>query len=135
MLKYNLQLFAKDGPGGEKTELPTAKKLSDARKEGQVAKSKEVGNGLGLLSLFLVLKMWVGTIGTGLIESFGEVYNKIPEYTKYLSNGINFNDMIVVLRNMMLQILIILMPVFVVGTLVAFFGDYFQVKWRPTTKP
>ena len=39
LLKYNLQFFAKDGPGGEKTEEPTGKKLNDARKEGQVAKS------------------------------------------------------------------------------------------------
>ena len=38
-LEYDLQFFAKDGPGGEKTEVPTAKKLNDARKEGQVAKS------------------------------------------------------------------------------------------------
>ena len=38
MLVYNLQFFAKDGPGGEKTEPATQKKLSDARKEGQVAK-------------------------------------------------------------------------------------------------
>ena len=40
-LKYDLQSFAKDGPDGEKTEDPTPKKLQEARKEGQVAKSKE----------------------------------------------------------------------------------------------
>lgn len=44
LLKLNLQLFAKDGPGGEKTEPATQKKLDDARKEGQVAKSKEIVN-------------------------------------------------------------------------------------------
>ena len=44
ILEYNLQFFAKEGPGGEKTEDPTAKKLEDARKEGQVAKSKEIAN-------------------------------------------------------------------------------------------
>ena len=42
ILEYNLQFFAKDGPGGEKTEPATQKKLDDARKEGQVAKSKEI---------------------------------------------------------------------------------------------
>ena len=41
-LKLNLQLFAKDGPGGEKTEPASQKKLDDARKKGQVAKSKEI---------------------------------------------------------------------------------------------
>ena len=45
-MKMNLQYFAKDGPGGEKTEASTEKKLKDSRKDGQVAKSKEIGNGL-----------------------------------------------------------------------------------------
>ena len=34
MLKYELQFFAKEGEGGEKTEEATPKKLEDARKEG-----------------------------------------------------------------------------------------------------
>lgn len=38
MIKYDLQFFAKDGPGGQKTEPATPKKLEDARKKGQVAK-------------------------------------------------------------------------------------------------
>ena len=37
---YRLQFFADEG--GDKTEEPTAKKFSDARKEGQVAKSMEL---------------------------------------------------------------------------------------------
>ena len=56
ILELNLQFFAKEGPGGEKTEDATPKKLQDARKEGQVAKSREIANGFGLLSLFLLLK-------------------------------------------------------------------------------
>lgn len=36
MIRYNLQFFAsKDGPGGQKTEPATAKKLNDARKKGE----------------------------------------------------------------------------------------------------
>ena len=58
MLLYNLQYFAKDGPGGEKTEEPTSKKLEDARKEGQVAKSKEIASSLILFGLFLMLKLY-----------------------------------------------------------------------------
>ena len=42
IIAYNLQFFAKEGPGGEKTEEPTVKRLSDARKKGLVAKSKEI---------------------------------------------------------------------------------------------
>ena len=53
MIRYNLQFFAKEGMGGEKTEPATQKKLDDARKKGQVAKSREITSGLELLALFL----------------------------------------------------------------------------------
>ena len=79
MLSYDLQLFAKEGPGGEKTEQATPKKLQDARKEGQVAKSKELGLGIGLLVMFLMLKLWVGMLGSQFMELFTLVYNKIPD--------------------------------------------------------
>ena len=53
MIEYRLQFFAKEGPGGEKTEKPTAKKLEDARKEGQVVKSREVSNAFTMIALFV----------------------------------------------------------------------------------
>ena len=51
LIKYNLQFFAEDANGAEKSEQPTAKKLDDARKEGQVAKSQEVATAFSLLAL------------------------------------------------------------------------------------
>ena len=62
ILQYNLQFFAKDGDGGEKTEPATAKKLEKAREEGQVARSKEIGNATGLLVLFICLKIFISFI-------------------------------------------------------------------------
>ncbi|MEO1018046.1 MAG: EscU/YscU/HrcU family type III secretion system export apparatus switch protein, partial [Pseudomonadota bacterium] len=41
-----------EGSSGEKTEEPTPKKLRDARKKGQVAKSKEIAGTFGLVLLF-----------------------------------------------------------------------------------
>lgn len=79
MLQYNLQFFAKEGMGGEKTEPATQKKLEDARKEGQVAKSREIANGLGLLGLFLVMKFWVGNMGIQMLELFEGIYGRIPD--------------------------------------------------------
>ena len=54
-MPLDLQWFAKDGEGGEKTEEPTAKKLTDARNDGKVAKSRELDNAVGLLLLFVTL--------------------------------------------------------------------------------
>ena len=45
ILEYDLQFFAAEGQGGEKTEPATEKKLSDARKEGQVAKAVRLPTG------------------------------------------------------------------------------------------
>ena len=56
ILHYNLQWFAKDGEGGEKTEPATAKKLKDARDEGKVAKSRELNSAFDLIVLFLCLR-------------------------------------------------------------------------------
>ena len=135
ILKYNLQYFAKDGPGGEKTEPATDKKLTDARKEGQVAKSKEIGNALGLITLFLVLKIWVGSIGTSLLGLFENIYGWIPEMVKLYNGMIPAKELLRIVGNSMWRILVILFPIFIIGVFVAFIGDYIQVKWKFTTKP
>ena len=67
-LEYDLQWFAKDGPGGEKTEPATAKKLRDAREEGKVAKSRELNSAMDLIALFLVLKVFISYVGKGFLE-------------------------------------------------------------------
>ncbi|MDO4303084.1 MAG: flagellar biosynthesis protein FlhB [Bacillota bacterium] len=135
LLKYNLQFFAKDGPGGEKTEEPTTKKLDDARKEGQVAKSKEIANAFGLLSLFLVLKLYLGPMGIHFIEMFSASYTQIPAIAKMYNGDLPIASLQVLIRSMMVQIVVILAPVLLVGVAVAFICDVVQVKWKPTTKP
>ena len=135
ILEYNLQFFAKDGPGGEKTEQPTAKKLSDARKEGQVAKSKEIANGMGLMALFLVLKMWTGSVGIKFLETFDTIYDRIPQVADLIGGTSPKHEMILMLRYSVLQLILSVLPILLVGYLTAFTCDFLQVKWKPTTKP
>lgn len=135
ILKYNLQFFAKDGPGGERTEPATAKKLRDARKKGQVAKSKEVANGTCLLALFLMLKIWVGNTGNSLMEMFPTIYNRIPEFSKNYDGAIPFNSILYALRIAVIQVVLIAAPFLLAGLVLSFVSDLIQVKWKPTTKP
>ncbi|MCM1063523.1 MAG: flagellar biosynthesis protein FlhB [Eubacterium sp.] len=135
MIRYDLQFFAKEGPGGEKTEPATSKKLEDARKEGQVAKSKEIANGFNLLALFLVLKFYVGYMGTNLMAVFSNFYDMIPEITTFYQGFMPQADVRVLFRRMVLQILILIAPILLVGVVIAFVCDVAQVKWRPTGKP
>ena len=88
LLKLNLQFFAKDGPGGEKTEPATSKKLNDIRKEGQVAKSKELITAVSLMSLFIILKIYLSKLGTGLIDVYTQVYNSISKVVDDSYNGL-----------------------------------------------
>ena len=135
ILEYNLQFFAKDGPGGEKTEPATQKKLDDARKEGQVAKSREVANGMGLMALFLVLKIWTGNMGTSFLETFDTIYNQIPQVANLIGGTSPENTMVLLLRHGATQLLLIILPILLIGFLVAFISDFWQVRWKPTSKP
>lgn len=135
MIRYNLQFFAKEGMGGEKTEPATQKKLTDARKEGQVAKSREIANGLGLLTLFLILKFWVGNMGQQMLGIFGSIYSMIPNVTTYWRDNMPQAEAGIIYRELLLNVLIIVAPILLIGLVVAFVCDLVQVKWKPTTKP
>ena len=133
-LEYNLQFFAAEGQGGEKTEPATEKKLTDARKEGQVAKSREVANGLGLLAVFLVLKLWVGNMGYQFMNVFTVIYEKIPEVVTFWHGNMPQQDTTLVFRKMMLEAVVIMAPLLLIGFLIAFLSDVVQVGWHPTGK-
>ncbi len=135
MLDYDLQFFAKDGPGGEKTEKPTAKKLQDARKEGQVAKSKEISNAALLLILFAAFTTIISYYASSFINIFELVYNKIPEWTVYHNGQLPFAVILGGIKDMMVRFLIIVLPALIIGFLVPFIANLVQVKWAPTTKP
>lgn len=135
LLEYNLQFFAKDGPGGERTEPATEKKLNDARKEGQVAKSREIANGLGIMALFLVLRFWVGVMGNQFLAFFSTVYGQISDSVVFWRGYMPENDTNMVFREMLFQTIIILAPILLIGYLIAFVSDVAQVGWKPTSKP
>lgn len=135
MLLYNLQFFAAEGPGGEKTEPATEKKLSDARKEGQVAKSKEVSNAVTLLAMFLILKLWVGNMGNQLRGLFSAFYNRIPDVIVNWNGYMPQNDMRLLFRQMLLRVLIVLAPILAITFILAIVADVVQVKWKVTGKP
>ncbi|MFT3984914.1 MAG: flagellar biosynthesis protein FlhB [Lachnospiraceae bacterium] len=132
---YDLQRFAKDGPGGEKTEPASDKKLNDARKEGQVAKSRELGNAVGLLALFLILQNWAGQMGTQFLETFSYVYSRIPEMIVLVNGEITPKLFASMINQIIIRMLFIMLPVFAVGVVTAFVVDLVQVKWHPTSKP
>ena len=135
MIRYNLQFFAKEGMGGERTEPATQKKLSDARKKGQVAKSREITNCFGLLVFFLILKFWVGHMGIQLMDIFNNMYRKIPDVVMFPDGNMPQAEVSILFKQMLLQVLIIVAPILVIGVVIGFVCNIAQVKWRPPTQP
>lgn len=133
-IKMNLQFFAKDGPGGEKTEPATQKKLEDARKEGQVAKSKEIVNAVSLLVTFFVLKNVMGYMGEKIIDLFSFIYNIIPTYSMDAAD-INQAVAVGIIGEAILKLAVIILPIIVVAFAIGFLSEVVQVKWKPTFKP
>ena len=81
MLKYELQFFAKEGEGGEKTEDATPKKLDDARKEGQVAKSQDIAVAVILLLFFVMVRVFGSFLYRTFLETFHFLYESISQYS------------------------------------------------------
>ena len=77
IFRINIQLFAQ-----EKSEQATPKKQQDARKKGQVAKSKDINSAVILIISFFTLKVFASYILVNLKSLFETLY----------SNYLNFED-------------------------------------------
>lgn len=135
ILELDLQYFAKEGPGGEKTEEPTSKKKEDTRKEGKVAKSKEMSSGVQLIALFIILKFWVGHMGENFMELFGELYEKMPAYTTYWGGRVVTSDYKILFNGIYVELLLQLLPFFLVGVVISVLVNMLQFKFQISTKP
>lgn len=131
MLKYELQFFAKEGEGGEKTEDATPKKLEDARKEGQVAKSQDIGVAAILLIFFAAVRILGGLLYRTLVETFHFLYEAIPQYAGDFNVARAMNLMMYSGR----QTLLLAGPVMAILLVVVIIVNVAQVKWQPTMKP
>jgi len=129
-ISMNLQFFADSA--ADKTEEPTAKKLQDARKEGQVAKSQEIISGAMLFGLFIVMKLFGGYMAQGFMKAFYRNYGYISTYAVEYPEMGNLTSMF---GRAMLDILLMTLPVFAFALVIAVALNIFQVKWRPTSKP
>ena len=134
ILPYNLQWFA-DGEGGEKTEPATQKKLEDARKEGKVAKSKDLTQGIDLLVLFLLIKVFVGYMGERFMGLFDATLGRMAEFMSVNQKGLSIQAFNVVINNAILELLLIIWPFLVFGFAVTFIVTVYQVGWKVSAKP
>lgn len=133
--EFDLQWFAKEGPGGEKTEPATAKKLREAREDGKVAKSKELTSAFDLIVLFLVLKIFVSYLAENFVNMFTFIYKKIPDYVSNNIGGMTAQSATGLMSMVLLRILEMCLPFFVFGMAITIIISILQVGWKVTGKP
>lgn len=134
VLPYNLQFFAKDGPGGEKTEPATNKKLDETRKQGQVAKSKDLIMAATLMALFIIVKVYVSSLGQKLMDGFKEFYSQFEVHAGS-SMGYPVGLAASSLQNVFMNIISAVFPVLIVAVIIAVLGNMLQQRWMVTSEP
>lgn len=120
-----LIIFASD----DKTEEATPKKKSDARKKGQIAKSKEVALALTLLSSTIVLLTLGGYVGTELKATM------VNFLSNYLNTSLDYNSVqkiaFITVWRLALVFLPVALPIMVMGAL----ANLLQTKALITFQP
>jgi flagellar biosynthetic protein FlhB len=108
---------------GEKTEQPTDKRLQDARKKGQVARSQDLTSAVLLIAAVAVVWLIGGYIG-GVLQ--GTVKDQIEFAATFKGQFTNETAYNVIWRGVS-GMFWVLMPIFVVVVVFAFLGNYLQI--------
>ncbi|MGB0937271.1 MAG: flagellar biosynthesis protein FlhB [Colwellia sp.] len=106
-----------EADSGEKTEDPTEKKLADARKKGQIARSKDLGTMFVLVGSALAMFM----MGDALVESLSSMMKKL--FTLSRVEALDFNALINIAYSGVSDVFIPLLWIFFIIMLAAFLGN------------
>ena len=130
LLKLDLTFFS------DKTEEPTAKKISDTRKKGSVARSQELSMAIELLVLFIALKAF----GKWAVGKLLEIYrwslsSALPDYINSERRIPTVASMSTLLSDVYKQMLVVMIPFMAAGFLSALLGTGLQLSFKVSTEP
>ena len=115
--------------GGEKTEEATPKKKSDAKKKGQVAKSKELGTAFTLIAATLVIVI----LGEYAIKELEEVIKLF--FKDYLTMELSYNTLFGIASISLKRIVILFLPIasaiLIIGVAINYFQSGFIITGEP----
>ena len=106
-----------DSDSGEKTEEPTAKKLSEARKKGQIARSKDLGTMFVLVGSAVAIML----VGSMLTESLALIMRRLFTLTR--EETMDIHALYGVLRGTVTHLIAPLAWIFVIIMIAAFIGN------------
>jgi len=106
-----------DSDSGEKTEEPTAKKLTDARKKGQIARSKDLGTFFVLVGSACAMLLMGSSLATAMANMMGHLFSISR------AEALDVNALFKVINDGVYQVLTPLLWIFFIIMLAAFIGN------------
>jgi flagellar biosynthetic protein FlhB len=116
---------------GEKTEQPTSKKRRDARREGNIAKSRDLAAAMQLVGAIALLRYGGWFMAERAYRFTVRIMEEefpflaVPEGKEILAHALNW----------LLGLIIIIAPFLALMALLAYLANYYQVGFLFTTKP
>lgn len=115
---------------GERSEQPTARKLAQSRKKGQVAKSQDLSGAISLLGSLLIFVALGSTVAAMFARILsrtlgGEIAADIRS-TESIAAGVKL---------VAYEAIVVVLPIMVLAALVAYLGGFIQVGWLITAEP
>ena len=111
----------------EKTEEPTPKKIEDARKEGNVAKSQDVSSVVTLVVGIVILIFYLKFVVYKIMDFY--VY-----YLSFFSHEFSLNDVLSLFLKSIFEVLLLLAPLALAIMLAGVIGNVAQFGFLFTTK-
>ena len=115
---------------GERTEQPTARRLTEARDRGQVPKSTDLASAIVLFLGAVLIAIGIGWIG----DRFGLVLRTMLDFDRF-TGGATVDSIAPATRLAAWQLAVIMVPVLVIAFIVAYLSHFVQVGWLITFKP
>ncbi len=112
----------------DKTEEPTAKRLTEAREKGQVARSVDLNSALILLAATSVLWFWCDTLADATLDIIMECLMAIPNYEALPGN------LVAHARQGFILLLIMVLPMLLTSALVGVTANVSQFGFLFSTK-
>jgi len=109
---------------GERTEAPTGKKLSDARKKGQVPKSQDLS---GIMTLLGMLVMMI-VFGSTISSMFARVMTRTLS-ADLSADQVSVESLIAGSKYAIYEVSVVLVPVFALAFVLVYIVQFLQVGW------
>ena len=115
---------------GDKSEEPTPHKLREARKKGQISKSKEVTTAALVLLTYQVFRIFAKTMWTRIVSFAQFMLNMIPNMNKELAQA----DAVSIIYTAITYLITTILPLLIFVFALAIIMELFQTRFLLSTE-